>query len=171
MSMLIGKAVQGVTAGIGLVSEGVTARKACRSGEGPAAESSHQPAYNEDILHDNDDEREWELDQAQDENLQPLLYRNYPNPVVLPQRRPKDHSHGFIRAYAPDLAAFGIDQALFLNFLDTFNAASTASPWLNAINLASSGTMFLPHGIFISVSIAIQITTQIAIEVQGGRRR
>jgi hypothetical protein len=45
-------------------------------------------------------------------------------PVVLPQRRPKDRTRGFIRAYAPDLMNCGIDQAMFLDFLETFNLAS-----------------------------------------------
>lgn len=203
MAALIGKAVQGVASGIGLVSEGVTAhkaRKAARNAETAGAQNaqvSSLPAYNEV---DNDDEREWELDEAQDEivggsvpKTQPtqditqlagtFLQRHPPSPypelspsipsprlpypVVLPQRRPKDRSRGFIRAYAPDLADFGIDQATFIDFLETFNNASLASPWLNAINLATIGTMFLPHGISMAVSIAIQITTQIAIEVHS----
>ena len=41
-------------------------------------------------------------------------------PVVLPQRRPKDRSRGFIRAYAPVLEPCGINQAEWLAFLDTF---------------------------------------------------
>ncbi|KAI1615166.1 hypothetical protein EDD37DRAFT_649834 [Exophiala viscosa] len=67
-----------------------------------------------------------------------------PLPVVLPQRRPKDRSRGFIRAYAPDLAAKEIDQHMFLDFIETFNMASQANPWLNAINLAGLATWALP---------------------------
>ncbi|KAJ5610937.1 hypothetical protein N7510_007656 [Penicillium lagena] len=63
-------------------------------------------------------------------------------PVVLPQRRPKDRTRGFIRAYAPDLMNAGIDQDMFLDFLETFNTATQASPWMNAINMA--GIALLP---------------------------
>ncbi|KAL2012543.1 hypothetical protein VTN00DRAFT_68 [Thermoascus crustaceus] len=90
-----------------------------------------------------------------------------PFPVVLPQRRPKDRSRGFIRAYAPVLEDCGIDQPTFLEFLETFNRASLASPWLQAINLAAIGTMFLPHGVAIAVSIAVKMATRVAIEAQS----
>lgn len=90
-----------------------------------------------------------------------------PFPVVLPQRRPKDRSRGFIRAYAPVLEDCGIDQPTFLEFLETFNRASLASPWLQAINLAAIGTMFLPHGVAIAVSIAVKMATRVAIEAQN----
>jgi hypothetical protein len=65
-------------------------------------------------------------------------------PIHLPQRRPKSRKRGFIRAYAPDLAAFSIDQAMFFEFLDTAEKACQGAKWLNAINLASIGTMFMP---------------------------
>ncbi len=48
-----------------------------------------------------------------------------PCPVILPQRRPKDKSRGFIRAYAPVLGeCTGIDQKTFLDFLEDFDKAS-----------------------------------------------
>lgn len=48
-----------------------------------------------------------------------------PCPVILPQRRPKDKSRGFIRAYAPVLGeCAGIDQQTFLDFLQDFDKAS-----------------------------------------------
>ena len=47
-----------------------------------------------------------------------------PCPVILPQRRPKDKSRGFVRAYAPVLMDCGIDQATFLDFLKSFHKAS-----------------------------------------------
>jgi hypothetical protein len=42
---------------------------------------------------------------------QPRPTGRLPLTVVLPQRRPKDRSRGFIRAYAPVLENCGIDQA------------------------------------------------------------
>ena len=88
-------------------------------------------------------------------------------PVVIPQRRPKDRSRGFIRAYAPVLQGAGIDQSTWLDFLDTLQKSSAADPWLNAINFASIGTMFMPHVIGFAVSYAIQQATNIAIEMQA----
>jgi hypothetical protein len=62
-----------------------------------------------------------------------------PCPVIIPQRRPRDWKRGFARAYAPVLAECGINQAMFLDFLKTFHAASKFSPWLHVVNLAAAG--------------------------------
>ncbi|KAJ5948357.1 hypothetical protein N7466_001372 [Penicillium verhagenii] len=91
-------------------------------------------------------------------------------PVVLPQRRPRTRDRGFIRAYAPALAECGIDQTMFIDFLNTAEKACQAAPWLQAINLASIGTIWLPSVTGIAVSIAIQIATDIAIAVDGRRK-
>lgn len=57
---------------------------------------------------------------ARVQRFQPL-----PCPVILPQRRPKDKSRGFIRAYAPVLGGCaGIDQQTFFDFLDDFHKSS-----------------------------------------------
>ena len=47
-----------------------------------------------------------------------------PCPVVIPQRRPRTKSRGFVKAYAPVLADCDIDQDTFLEFLKTFQKAS-----------------------------------------------
>ncbi|CAD0090650.1 unnamed protein product, partial [Aureobasidium mustum] len=136
-------------------------------------------------------ENEWNLDDAQDEiageysqapvDMNPERtfmekHNQRPSfrfsgqlalPVVIPQRRPKDRSRGFIRAYAPVLQDVGIDQPTWLDFLDTLQKSSAADPWLNAINFASIGTMFMPHVIGFAVSYAIQQATNIAIEMQA----
>lgn len=91
-------------------------------------------------------------------------------PVVLPQRRPGDKKRGFIRAYAPDLQNKGIDQALWLDFIETLNESSLANPWINAINLAALATNALPSAIGFAVSTAVMIATQIAMEAQGRYR-
>lgn len=43
-----------------------------------------------------------------------------PLPVVLPQRRPKGRSRGFIRAFALVLENYTIDQATWHTFLGAF---------------------------------------------------
>ncbi len=145
-------------------------------------------------------EEEWDLDDAQDliiagsskqtpfpntKDLEASFIHDHPPPsdlkhahaggrlslpVVLPQRRPKDRSRGFIRAYAPMLEDCGIDQATWLSFLDTFQKSSIANPWLNAINLASIGTMFIPVGVGMAVSHVIKRVTDLAIELQARER-
>ena len=74
-------------------------------------------------------------------------FAQLPLPVLLPQRRPGSRSRGFIRAYAPMLETCGIDQAMWLDFLSTFEKSSQANPWLNAINLAGIATTFMPTAI------------------------
>lgn len=59
-----------------------------------------------------------------------------PCPVIIPQRRPRTKSHGFVRAYAPVLADCGIDQDTFLEFLKTFHKASQVKkPFLVSVIL------------------------------------
>ncbi|KAL4899607.1 hypothetical protein BDW74DRAFT_163221 [Aspergillus multicolor] len=100
----------------------------------------------------------------------PATRPKLPYPVILPQRRPKNNKRGFIRAYAPILSDFAIDQATFLSFLETSNKACQATPWLYALNLASIGTLWLPGAISFAVSTLIQIGTEAAIQVEGRRK-
>ena len=89
--------------------------------------------------------------------------------VIIPQRRPKKRVRGFIRAYAPDLMRCGIDQTTFLAFLDGFNTATAACPWLGAINLAGEAVGAIPVQVFgeaavvgVSVQLAVGIYTEIS---------
>lgn len=47
-----------------------------------------------------------------------------PCPVIIPQRRPRNKDRGFVRAYAPVLADCGINQDVFLQFLEDWDKAS-----------------------------------------------
>lgn len=91
-------------------------------------------------------------------------------PVVIPQRRPKDKSRGFVRAYAPDLRNVGIEQAAWLDFVETLNEASLANPWIQAINLAGLAASPLPFATSTAISIALMVGTEIAMEAQGRYR-
>ena len=207
MAALIGIAVKGVSAGIGLASESAKARKEKRrskeTGEIDCDNSFLTPQELADRGAARDrDEEQWELDEAQDEVVGGLSLKNkeptrdisrlvhefsrkypppaYPDgqlasprlpfPVILPQRRPKDRSRGFVRAYAPVLDDCGIDQTMFLEFLETFHESSQASPWINAINMASFAGVMLPDGISIAVSAAVMIATNVAKQVQSRHR-
>lgn len=50
-----------------------------------------------------------------------------PLPVIIPQRRPKHKTRGFIRAYAPVLEEVGIGQTTWLDFLSGFDEAIKVS--------------------------------------------
>lgn len=88
------------------------------------------------------------------------------HPVAIPQRRPKSKDRGFIGAYAPELENVGIDQKSWLDFLETLNEASLANPWINAINLAGLAASPLPFWASQAISIALLVSTSIAIEAQ-----
>lgn len=87
-------------------------------------------------------------------------------PVVIPQRRPGNKERGFIKAYAPDLQAFGIDQETFLAFIDAVNKSAKASKWLHAIQVAAFGTGFIPNHIAFGVSAAVQIVAGIVAKTE-----
>ena len=166
-----------------------TPATATRSDSAQAVKDAPSTQRGDEAGHDL--ENEWDLDDAQDEiagehsqsavdaNPERTFLEKHGRqsnsnvtgqlelPVVIPQRRPKDRSRGFIRAYAPVLQSAGIDQPTWLDFLDTLQKSSAADPWLNAINFASIGTMFMPHVIGFAVSYAIQQATNIAIEMQA----
>ncbi|PLB49764.1 hypothetical protein P170DRAFT_409355 [Aspergillus steynii IBT 23096] len=165
----------------------------------PHCPSPNYSPYQPDHIEDHHEE-EWQLDEAQDQlghddsppgytptqdvdQLAHVFLESHPTsyavpqghpvlpyPVILPQRRPRDRKRGFIRAYAPVLDDFGIDQATFIDFLDTSNKACQASGWIGAINLASIGTMFMPSAIGMAVSVAIQIGTDVAIAAENRRK-
>ena len=142
-------------------------------------------------------EDDWALDEAQDELRSPIEENGPPTtgddflshhpppgyseqaprerqrlpfPIVIPQRRPKDRSRGFIRAYAPVLENCGIDQATWLEFLDSFEKNSTANPWIKTVNFAALATIPLPLAIGSAVGYAIRKGSEVAIEVQGRER-
>lgn len=99
-----------------------------------------------------------------------IVYPKLPAPILLPQRRPKDRNRGFIRAYAPDLAPFGIDQATFIEFLNTAEKGYRAHRWLQAINLAALVGHAIPSVAAIAAGIAIHQFANLAIAADGRRR-
>lgn len=57
-------------------------------------------------------------------------FQPVPCPVILPQKRPGSRARGFVRAYSPVLQDAGLDQATFLDFLDTFEKSTRVCPRL-----------------------------------------
>ena len=164
------------------------------------------------------DEEVWELDEAGDaysgpentlserqqgvdELVQTFLNQNpppydatrgrLPCPVIIPQRRPKDKSRGFVHVYAPVLLDCGIDQTTFLDFLKTFHKASQvssiptalfrheilqiadnlqASPVYTVINMAAVGAGFVPEVAAQVTSALVQVAVGVAKGVQVRQR-
>ncbi|MCJ1445879.1 MAG: hypothetical protein MMC23_006384 [Stictis urceolatum] len=87
-------------------------------------------------------------------------------PIILPQRRPRDKSRGFVRAYAPLLSAIGIPEPTWLSFLASFDEAIRLGPVFNVINIAANtaglvGT-FIPSPTLNAVVTAVQVSEQVA---------
>lgn len=183
--------MKGLAASIGFASESISRKARSQEREHPDEDEQHEEDWELDEAQDELTEHEtgepenkggslsWDIDK-----LVESFIRNHPPPepgswsgearlpypVILPQRRPSSRKRGFIRAYAPVLEGFGIDQTMFLEFLDTAERAGQARPWMNAINMASFGTAMLPSGISIATSIAVQMAVKTAVEVEGRRR-
>jgi hypothetical protein len=153
----------------------------------------------EDSLSEEGDEEQWELDEAvpypesHDDappedislltdtfmrNHPPPAYESSPRqvqgklpcPVIIPQRRPRDKRRGFVRAYAPVLADCGIDQETFLEFLKMFHESAKADKWLRVVNVSAMIGGMVPSPIAMGVSIAVQVSVGVAMEVQRRHR-
>lgn len=85
------------------------------------------------------------------------LAASLPYPIIIPQRRPGTKARGWARAYPPDLEAIGVDEVTFLQFLQNFENAQQASPWLKTVYVAGSIVGFIPGHITMAVSISVQI--------------
>ncbi|KAF3354380.1 hypothetical protein VdG1_07612 [Verticillium dahliae VDG1] len=90
--------------------------------------------------------------------------------VVLPQRRPKNRARGFVRAYAPVLNTAGIDQATFLDFVDTFNKSLEPNPYLNVINLAGFAGEAAPDPFSLLIGLAVDVGTYALLEADSRNR-
>ena len=107
------------------------------------------------------DHEQWELDDAQheemksdeDEDLRDTdkliqrFFKNHPPtqqviehgdlelPVIIPQRRPSHKTRGFVRAYAPELQTVGIDERTFIEFIDGIGNAIKVSIPFDPLNI------------------------------------
>ena len=163
-------------------------------------------AEDEDEISDEDDERDWTLDEAAGEDEPPtaspngqeskkkygldatptiqslgaIVLSKFPPPprsipqlrcpVIIPQRRPGASNRGFIRAYAPDLAEFGIPQEAFLSFLKIQQEASKASPFLNVVYVGAGIVGCVPHGAATITSVVVSIAVGACIKHQQSQR-
>ena len=141
-----------------------------------AAELGPPPRYDDisnDVAIDPDEQAQMFL-QTHHISSKPISkdYQPLPCPVILPQRRPKNKQRGFVRAYAPVLEqSSGIDQKMFIDFLEDLDKASKASPVFDVINLACFAVGLVPNPIAMAVSTAVQVASRTGQEIQSRYRR
>lgn len=93
-----------------------------------------------------------------------------PYPIIIPQRRPGTKTRGFVHAYAPDLAPCGIDQDIFIRFIQNFHKASQAFPIFNILVISANIAGLVPGAIAMAVSISVQVAARTGQEIQGHYR-
>lgn len=101
----------------------------------------------------------------------PVPTQRLPYPVILPQRRPRNKSRGYVRAYAPVLQSCGVSQDVFLKFLSDWEAASKSDPWIDAVLIAANVVGFVPELAAQIISAVINVTAGTAQELQSRHRR
>lgn len=149
MTARISKAI---ASGIGLGREGYVQHQENKKVEEQAKSDLSVPSENLEGDHSGENDLDhglWELDDLEHDQLHsvsafadakdtkdlvrifaerhPPSYKasrsQLPNPVCIPQTRPRHRTRGFVRAYAPDLENCGVDQDTFLDFLSGFEEA------------------------------------------------
>ena len=172
--------------------------QASSNNDAPVYEMPGDSYYQSDLKNDAT-ERQWELDDTQTELLSnpqgepspsqpakddadlatifirehgstPITGQQLEMPVILAQRRPKNRSRGFVRGYAPMLEDVGIDEATWLDFLDKFDAATMASPWIQVLNFAEIGGFFVGFAPSIAVSAATYLTIEITKDMHSRQK-
>lgn len=93
-----------------------------------------------------------------------------PCTVIIPQRRPRTKSRGFVKAYAPVLEHCGINQATWMDFLGTFHEASQASPVFSGILIAGHFVGFVPSPSAMVASMLMQAGATIALGLHSRSR-
>ncbi|RAH76513.1 hypothetical protein BO86DRAFT_404583 [Aspergillus japonicus CBS 114.51] len=101
------------------------------------------------------DEQDWALDDM-------LLAF----PVILPQRRPRTKTRGFVHAYAPGWQDAGINQATFLRFLKDLHTHTQASPVLEVLSIAAGIAGVYPDLLIAGVVQTVQIAATAGREIQ-----
>ena len=100
----------------------------------------------------------------------PANHEPLPYPIILPQRRPRNRSRGFVQAYAPVLQSVGIDQATWMDFLGTFHKAAQASPFIMGIFIAAHLCGYIPTIPTMVCSIIVQHAVLATIVTQRQSR-
>ncbi|KAE8153103.1 hypothetical protein BDV25DRAFT_137174 [Aspergillus avenaceus] len=104
---------------------------------------------------------------SQQQYPSPSTHQNHlPYPIVIPQRRPGSKERGWVKAYAPILEQYDIQQDMFLDFLESLNKAMQGSKFLMALQVAALGAGFVPNTIAMGVTVAVQVAATIATKAE-----
>jgi len=131
------------------------------------AASNEPPSYETATREETD---AFERDLASDRKQHPSPIGKLSLPVIVPQRRPRNKSRGFVRAYSPVLQDVGIDQTTFLRFLKNFHASSQANPCFNAVMVAAGIAGFVPEPITMAVTTVVQVAAGVGKEFDSRRK-
>jgi hypothetical protein len=131
------------------------------------AASNEPPSYETTTREDTD---AFERDIVAARAVHPSPPGKLPLAVILPQRRPRNKSRGFVRAYSPVLEDVGIDQKTFLRFLKNFHKSSQANPCFSAVMVAAGIAGLVPEPIIMAVTTTVQVAAGIGKEFDSRRK-
>jgi hypothetical protein len=131
------------------------------------AASTEPPSY-ENATREDTDAFERDIVATRELNTSPI--GTLPLPVIVPQRRPRNKSRGFVRAYSPVLEDVGIDQKTFLRFLKNFHSSSQANPCFSAVMVAAGIVGMVPEPIIMAVTISVQVVAGTLKELDSRRK-
>ncbi|KAH7140391.1 hypothetical protein B0J13DRAFT_63646 [Dactylonectria estremocensis] len=136
-----------------------------------ASEAAQMPSPNdsEEVKAEKQDKLVSEL--VQMAGPPPVPMQRLPCPVILPQRRPRNKSRGYVRAYAPMLQNSGISQDVWLKFLSDWEGASKCDPWIDAVLIAANVVGFVPELAAQIISAVVNVAAGAAGELQSRYRR
>ncbi|QIW97508.1 hypothetical protein AMS68_003026 [Peltaster fructicola] len=120
------------------------------------AASHAPPTYEDATTVVSEDDLIREIIAAQRAHAEQPERTKLPCPVIIPQRRPRNKSRGFVRAYAPVLQNVGIDQDTFLRFLTNFHKSTQASPWFTVVEVSSVAAHAAGPAIGFAVEAAVK---------------
>ena len=173
VNMTRGPLTIAVTGAIGLTTEAVAAVKASQSKKNGSNEDRN--GFANEIYTDRDEAQGLSnpgqrLILSKDSlitmpisngNLRPLEL-----PVIIPQRRPRQRSRGFLRAYAPLLEGNQIDQAMFLGFLNGFDEEIKVIH-AGEVEIIIRLMSFQKQGLFIVANLAVGASVMTATALVG----
>lgn len=119
--------------------------------------ASHAPpSYEDATTVVSEDDLVREIIAAQHAQASQSTHGRLPCPVIIPQRRPRNRSRGFVRAYAPVLQNVGIDQDTFMRFLTNLHKSTQASPWFTVVEVSSKAAHSAGSAIGFAVEAAVK---------------
>ena len=93
-----------------------------------------------------------------------------PAPVIIPQKRPRMRTRGFVSAYAPALDACNVEQTAFLGFIDGFQQEITKQGYFNAVNIAVALSV-MTYTLSFAPSATVHFTAHaVHLSIEAGRR-